>query len=100
VTLSGEDEAVVPRLVKMLQDGRIDAFIEAEAVVNHYLKQQRIKSLVMAGCTATFEAFVGFSPVNPKSKERAELFDKAVMELRKEGKIAEILSNYDVADWR
>ena len=100
VTLSGEDEMVVPRLVKMLKDGRIDAFIEAEAVVSHYLKSNNIQGQVKAGCTSTLDAYIGFSPNNPKSVDRARQFDNAVDELRQEGRVAEILSKYNVQDWR
>jgi polar amino acid transport system substrate-binding protein len=100
MTLSGEDNDVLPRLVKMLTDGRIDTFIEAEAVVNYYLKKHNIHSIVNAGCTSILDAYIGFSPNNPKSTSRADSFDKAVAELRSEGTIAQILAKYNVTEWR
>jgi polar amino acid transport system substrate-binding protein len=100
VTLSGEDEKVLPRLIKMLEEERVDVFIEAETVVNHYIQQNNIPNVVNAGCTLILDAYIGFAPNNPKSILRAARFDKAVDELRREGKIADILSKYNVQDWR
>lgn len=100
VTLSGDDKDVVQRLITMTLEGKIDTFIEAEAVVNYHLQEKHIKDLVNAGCTRTFKAYIAFSPVKPGSVQRAKRFDQAMTELRMSGELAMILAKYGTKDWK
>jgi len=100
VTMSGEDKHVAERLIAMLKTKRIDAFIEAEAVIDYHLKEKSIADVVNAGCTPTLDAFIAFSPVLDTSHSRAKAFDRAVTALRHNGDLQRILNRYNVKDWR
>ena len=100
MTVSGHDKDVINRLIKLLSINRIDAFIDAESVIEYHLDQQKFTSIINVGCIATREAFLAFSPKLVHSKARALKFDQAVNELRKTGELQIILDKYQELDWQ
>ncbi len=100
ISLSGDDKDVLTRLINMLQENRIDTFIEAETVVNYHLQEKGIKNIKNVGCTRTLKAFIAFSPSLQNSKKRITAFDQTVKQLRSSGQLQKILEKYGVKDWR
>lgn len=99
ITIAGQDKNVAERLIAMLKANRIDAFIEAEAVVAYHLQEKRITGIKIAGCTPTLSAFLAFSPEIKNSERRAAEFDRAVESLRSSGELKKILDRYSITDW-
>lgn len=101
ITVSGNDKEVVERMLGLLTAKRIEAFIEAEFVVEYHLAEKGlVGAVVNAGCASHLEAFIGFSPAKSESVQRAEQFDRALSQLRASGELASILQRYKVEDWR
>lgn len=100
IALAGEDDEVIQRLLMLLNEGRIDAFIEAESVVNYHLKKNNLPPLLKVVCTPILEVFLAFSPNRPDSRARVQAFDKALKELRSIGRVATILAKYNVTNWQ
>ena len=46
------------------------------------------------------EIFMAFSPAKDSSKKYSQIFDEGLVELRKSGKLQEILDRYGVKDWK
>lgn len=97
MVLSGNQ--VLPRLVQLLEMGRIDALAAEEKVLNHhYQRQGRINPLRNAGLAYQEELYIAFTPASPKGRELAEALDRGLMKLREKGMIAEILTDYRMLD--
>ncbi len=99
---SGENPLEV--LIEKLLEGKIDALIEDPAVLVDFLIENALFDILNdieeAGMEGAPEAvFIAFSPVDPKSKQYADILSKGTSELRKSGKLAEILKKYEVKDW-
>jgi polar amino acid transport system substrate-binding protein len=90
-------------LIRMLQDGQIDAIVEDTNVMFATLISGKVPmgSLVAAGsCKEKSTLYVAFSPKNPKSKELAAKFDAGIKALRSNGKLHAILGLYGLTDWK
>lgn len=90
-------------LVRMLQNGQIDAIAEDTNVMLTTMLSSKIPmgSIVPAGsCKEISTLYVAFSPKNPKSRELAAKFDKGIGELRNSGKLKAILQLYGLSDWK
>ncbi len=86
-----------------LEGGRVDAIIENSLVVEAFLRQQRLPAELLrtAGSAGPGRGvFVPFSPVDERSPELAALFDRRLLELRRDGVLQRILDRYQVSDWR
>lgn len=100
--MAGDD--VLTRMIQMTSTKRIDGFIEDPAVLSFSLKKRKLKSsdfkIASPNMATDPDLFIAFSPKNPKSKEYARLLDEGMNELRKSGKLKEILNKYSVKDWK
>lgn len=90
--------------VKKLMAGRISALIESQHVVDYYLMQQSLPgALSDAGDlppTQDDNVYLAFSPKNPNARRYADIVSEEVKEMRKSGKLQQILTNYGVRDWQ
>lgn len=90
--------------IKKLLASRIDALIEDKSVFYAKAKEMnvldKIKSAGSVKLKKSSYLFLGLSPKNPKSKEYAKLIDEGIREMRKNGKLKEILSKYGLSDWK
>ncbi|MEM7420232.1 MAG: transporter substrate-binding domain-containing protein [Pseudomonadota bacterium] len=100
VKVSGEDKASLATLFRLLEVGRIDAFIEANLVVRHSIASKELDNIKKAGCTAPMYAYVAFSPDNPSSTALANNVDSTIKRLRASGELDIILRKYGVDDWK
>jgi polar amino acid transport system substrate-binding protein len=87
--------------LKKLAAGRIDATIDAEAVLIHKIKMLGIAEKVeFAGSADVLPVYLAFSPALPKSKDYAELFSQGIAEMRASGRLKQILDRYSLKDWK
>ncbi len=101
VAATGDD--ALPRLLKMLQAGRIDAVLEDASVLNAALSANNIPAsqVVLAGkLSVARDLNVAFSPARDTSRKYSEQFSAGIAELRKSGKLKQILDRYNVKDWK
>jgi len=98
--VSGDD--ALPKLIKMLQAGRIDVLVENVYVMNYTLGKLGVTNLVNAGKTddEPLPLEFGLSPERSTSKNYARMFDEGIAKLRASGRLAEILKRYGVSDWK
>ncbi len=98
--VKGNDALI--RLITSVQESRIDAFIENAPVVYHTFRQMGISpdELREAGApNIGVLLFIPFSPKFVESREYAQIYDTRIQELRKSGRLDEILSKYKTDDW-
>lgn len=100
VQIASGDNALEVNL-KKLAKGRVDVVVDDFSVL-----RQAVKGLDLAGqisCSADAEAdpiFIAFSPNLAQAKEYAELFDRGIEGLRRDGTLKKILSGYGLEDWQ
>lgn len=90
------------QLIDLLQADRIDAFVENETVVDFTLNQLGIKpeTIQLAGTPGEgVLLYVPFSPKYQESRELVKIFDRGLVQLRENGELAKILSQYQLIDW-
>lgn len=87
-------------LSKKLLVNKIDLIVENENVMKHYLKKTKQEQLLRnIGCEETLKIYMAFSPKNPNALKYSQEFDDGIKELRKSGKLKEILQKYSISDW-
>ena len=97
--IGGED--ALGRNIQKLTYGRIDVLIEDKTVFQHYLyKTNTPNDFSVAGVAHTEKVYIAFSPKTKESKVYAKMLSTAMQELRKSGKLIDILQKYGVEDWK
>lgn len=97
------DSALSQNFMK-LEKGRIDTYIEDMNVAMQYIadnsKWGKFKPAGSdIGPASQHFVYISFSPVNKDSAEYASILSVGIKELRKSGKLKEILDKYNVTDW-
>lgn len=92
-------DGLTERMLRRLQLGRMDAFIEEESLVAYLLKQQPQLAARMAGCEAPSYAYMALSPRHPKAQDYARLFSDGMLRLRRSGRLKAILADYGLTEW-
>lgn len=96
----GGDNALEQNLKKLVA-GRIDATVDAKAVVSYKILQMGLGDKVeLAGSVDPSQNYIAFSPAHPKAKEYAAILDKGIAEMRASGRLKQILDRYGVSDWK
>jgi polar amino acid transport system substrate-binding protein len=102
VVVSGE--VGLDQLVKMMDEKRIDALIEAPGVFKNFLA---LKGLDFANYRFAGQAekkyqklFIAFGPKLKENKELAKAVSDEVKALRKNGKLKTLLNKYQLKDWK
>jgi polar amino acid transport system substrate-binding protein len=91
---------LIQNLEKMLL-GRVTAIIDDYQVINFTISSHNLpKAFRLAGCLEGIDVQIGFSPKNPKSKDYAKKITIALNELRRSGKLKDILNRYGIKDWK
>ena len=101
ITATGDD--ALPKLLKMLQAGRIDAILEDVSVMSYALITNGVPSGQVVSAGASGEAndlYIVFAPGKENSKKYSDQFSAGIVELRKSGKLKQILDRYSVKDWK
>jgi len=95
-------EKPLERLLEMLLAGRLTTIIEDKSVFEYKLQQMGKSEFVqISGNTpVVIDVYTGFSPANENSKIYAQILDEEIENMRKSGKLKEILSTYGMQDWK
>jgi polar amino acid transport system substrate-binding protein len=87
--------------IRKLDKNRIDIQIENEIVFNYNADQEKVKDhFKSAGCLPGSPLFIAFNNLNPKNKEYIKIINEGIEALRKSGELKNILSKYNVTDWK
>lgn len=101
VKISGSEQHMMSRLVKLLEYGRVTAFIQDAAVAEYFFRQEGIEDQYKsAGCLEPIPSMIGFAPNDPRSQGFANAFDREITKLRESGELERILVKYGVSDWK
>ena len=101
LVLTGMEESLTGRMVRLLENGRTDIFIQGEAVANYHFRRRGIAARFRrAGCLKNIATWIGFAPDAPRTPELIRAFDREVRRLRETGALARILTRYHVGDWK
>lgn len=92
-------DGLTERMLRRLQLGRMDAFVEEENLVAWTLKQQPGLAARSAGCEAPSYAYLALSPRHPKAQGYARVFSDGMARLRRTGRLRTILAGYGLAEW-
>ncbi|OJX77465.1 transporter substrate-binding domain-containing protein [Magnetospirillum sp. 64-120] len=83
-----------------LLNGKVDVVIDDEAVLRdaiiHHSLSGRVRN---AGRQTGGTLHIAFSATRPNGKELAAILDQGIGKLRANGRLAEILAGYGLADW-
>jgi len=96
------EEYSIVRLMARLIGKRIVAFVEDQSVLAYAVEQAqmdpaRIISLGQAG--EVEPVYIACTPAHPRGRTYADMFDQGIAELRKSGKLKQILDAYNLKDW-
>jgi len=98
--VSGNDP--LAKNIKKLAAKRVDVVIEVKPVFDSIASElglaDKFKAAGSDGNPSPI--YICFSPANPKSKEYAKILSDGVIEMRKSGELAKILSAYGQKDWK
>lgn len=98
-TTKGDDASA--RNIRLLLLGRIDAILDSQAVVAMEISRQgQARKIIKVGCLEALPLYIAFSPKRANALELAAAVNQEVDELRKSGRLAEILSHYGLEDWQ
>lgn len=89
-------ENPVEDCVNRLLKEQIFVYLETEAVVNYYAKENNITNLRNAGNTLAkpYQIFIAFPRSNPNAEEYANLITDATFALKANGKMAQLYKKY------
>ncbi|WP_427901645.1 substrate-binding periplasmic protein [Marinobacter caseinilyticus] len=91
-------DSTTNRGLRMLQTDRITTFLEGEYSAMYELDKMGARdTVVIAGhTTEAFEDYTGFSPQHPKAVQFARILSDRLTELKKSGRLADILRRYGI----
>lgn len=102
IVLSGED--AIERNLQLLIRGRIDAIPTNEQSFRYRAKRAGVLEKVrLAGRDTIGEGkklYIAFSPKRSTSEEYAQMLSAGIRELRRSGRLYEILAQYGLEDWK
>jgi polar amino acid transport system substrate-binding protein len=99
VTTASGDEASAKN-VRLLLLGRIDVLLDSEAVVKTEASRVGRSAMVQqVGCLKALPLYIAFSPAYKPASAMVDALRMEVEELRKSGRLAEILGRYGLVDW-
>jgi len=97
---TGDD--ALPKLLKMLKAGRLDAVIDNVNVMSSIIQNEKLENTIVSAGVVDHKSdlFMAFTPAKDSSKDYAKIFDAGLVELRNSGKLQEILAKYGLKDWK
>lgn len=102
VVVSRGEEALA-LLINKLQSGKVDVVVEDASVMLFALMKLGIPTGQIKAVgfpNDSQDIYVAFAPGNPSSKGYAQQFDEGIRKLRASGKLQQILSRYNLTDWK
>lgn len=88
------------QLIKLIMTHRIDTFPENRMVAEYYMSHHRLKDMLkIAGSFHKTQLYVSFSEKSANFERNAQLLSEGIIDLRKSGRLAEILLKYGINDW-
>lgn len=102
IIASAGNNAMEQNMRRMIAGRGIDVVVDDDNVLRYNIKELGLTNDVKsAGTIGVAEPiYIGFSAAKPTSQAYADLFDKGMVELRKSGKLAEIMAKYGLKDWK
>lgn len=98
-TATGDQPAALN--LRKLKEGTLDGVIETSMVMDYLLSKAGLaETLVSVGCDRPEPVYVAFGPKGSQGDARVRQFDQGLAALRRSGKLAEILANYGLKDWK
>ncbi len=100
ITFSGSNP--LQQILKMMESGRLDAFIEDPVILKQALSKQEIESFLKSDGTKGISSSalnIAFSPKHPQAEQFAKWINQGVQELRQSGQLQDILDKYNLVDW-
>lgn len=101
VKISGERP--LHQIIKMMEAGRLDAFIENPLVLRHTLSQLHkptaLFKTVSSNLATSPLVYLAFSTADLEANHYADLFTKGLLQLRRSGELRSILEKYNIKDW-
>ena len=86
--------------LRKLRAGRLDMVAEVTAVLAYALKGSGLSDEVeIIPTTTESPVYIGFSPTMPAAEVYKDQLDDGTRELRRSGRLAEILARYAMEDW-
>ena len=96
--VSGDN--ALPRIIRMLMHGRIDAMIEDKNVMDYQFMTRADQHLIRAaGVACEEQLFIAFSPANKESAQYTRLLDNAIREMKASGALTTLLNKYGIKSW-
>ncbi len=86
--------AVTLRMARMLELGRLDAFVEDRRSVHYVLATAHLPAPREAGCMEKKFEYVAFAPAGGDARGYAEMFARGMEKLRDSGQLARIVAGY------
>jgi polar amino acid transport system substrate-binding protein len=94
-------ETALQQNIKKAVAGRITAYLDDRAVLRYHLEETKQAGLIEeAGKLNQIPLYIGFSAKRPNSARYAQLLSTGMEELRKTGKLQEIMRKYGLQDWQ
>ncbi len=99
--LTGSEKDMMKRLTKLVDFGRVTAFLQDAAVAEYFFKTKYLKDRYQkAGCLPFIQTMIGFSSNDPQTPALVREFDIEIAKLRSSGELKKILTRYEIADWK
>lgn len=101
--LVSRGEEALALLINKLQSGKVDVVVEDASVMLYALMKLGMPpgQIKAAGSPQDSQTlYVAFAPGNPTSKVYAQQFDEGIRKLRASGKLQQILTRYNLSDWK
>ena len=98
--VNGDD--ALPKLIKMLQAGRIDVVVEDANVMMYTLGSLSATNIVAAGDLSDERMYLqlGLTPNKETSRKYEKMFNEGIAKLCASGRLQQILGSYGVQDWK
>jgi polar amino acid transport system substrate-binding protein len=88
-------------LYKWLESGKIQAFVESDAVLNYTINLNHWNTkFTNVFCLEPIQVFLAFSNKFPQATEMAYAVTEETKKLRASGELKKILSKYGLVDWK
>ncbi len=102
IVASAGNNALEQNLRRMIAGRGIDVVVDDVAVVSYNTKELNLATEIKSAGTIgeADPIYIGFSAAKPTSQAYADLMDAGLAEMRKSGKLAEILGKYGLKDWK
>ncbi|WDP91743.1 MAG: transporter substrate-binding domain-containing protein [Desulfobacter sp.] len=88
--------------LRLLMAGRVDAVVDNDAAIRFVARQMNLGDKIQLAGQGTLPSFcyIAFSPGLDRSKSYARILSRGIAEMRKSGRLKQILNKYDLEDWR